>query len=29
MQLQKFNICKLRDVMLPITILAVAKWEQA
>ena len=29
MQVQKFNNCNLRGVMLPINILAVAKWEQA
>ena len=29
MQVQKFNNCNLRGVMLSINILAVAKWEQA
>ena len=29
MQVQNYNNCNLRGVMLPINILAVAKWEQA
>jgi len=29
LQVQKFNNSNLRGVMLPINLLAVAKWEQA
>ena len=29
LQVQKFNNSNLRSVMLPINLLAVAKWEQA